>query len=162
MLAGIWIKRTSDEYRKLTGILAAGAILLAVSLIWDQAFPINKKIWTSSYVLYTGGIALLFLGVVYWLVDVLDYKGWIKPFQVYGVNPLFAYILSGVLAKLAYMISWETGAGTTQTVQGWIYDHFFLSWLSPLNASLGYGLLNVLVCLAAVWVLYRQRIYIKV
>lgn len=139
-----------------------GAILPALSLIWDLAFPINKNIWTSSFVFYTGGVALLFLGVVYWLVDVLSYKGWIKPFRVYGVNPLFAYIISGVIAKLAYLISWETASGDTQTVKGWIYDNFFLSWLSPYNASLDYALLNVLVVLAVVWVLYRKRIFIKV
>ncbi len=162
ILTGAWIRQTEGEYRKLTGIFAMGTILLALSLIWDLAFPINKNIWTSSFVLYTGGVALLFLGVVYWLVDVLNYQGWIKPFRVYGVNPLFAYILSGVIAKLAYMISWETADGDTQTVKGWIYDNFFLSWLSPFNASLGYALLNVLLVLAMVWILYRKRIYIKV
>ncbi len=162
MLCGSWIRHGKEPYRMLTGLLGAGAILLAISLIWDLAFPINKKIWTSSYVLYTGGIAMLFLGVVYWLVDVLEYKGWIAPFRIYGVNPLFAYVLSGILAKLAFTIRWETADGGTETVQGWIYEHFFQSWLSPYNASLGYALLNVLVCFLAVWLLYRKRIYIKV
>jgi len=162
MLTGAWIRQTRDEYKKLTGILAVGAILVALGLIWDLAFPINKKIWTSSYVLYVGGIAMLFLGVVYWLVDVLNYRGWIAPFRIFGVNPLFAYILSGVLAKLSFYINWETAAGETQTIKGWLYENFFTSWLSPYNASLGYALLNVLVCFLAVWVLYRKRIYIKV
>lgn len=162
MLTGTWIKRTQDDYRRLTGILAVGAILLALGLVWNTVFPINKKIWTSSYVLYVGGIAMLFLGVVYWLVDVLEYKRWIKPFVIYGVNPLFAYILSGVLAKLSFTIKWGTADGGTQTVKDWLYAHFFESWLSPINASLGYAIFNVLVCLAVVWVLYRKRIYIKV
>ena len=162
MLTGEWIKREKDDYTKLTGILAVGAIIVALGLIWDLAFPINKKIWTSSYVLYVGGIAMLFLGVVYWLVDVLDYKKWIKPFVVYGVNPLFAYILSGIVAKLMYTIRWTTASGETQTPKGWIYEHWFLSWLEPYNASLAFALFNVAFCLAAVWILYWKRIYIKV
>lgn len=162
MLTGEWIKREKNEYKKLTGILGFGAILLALGLIWDLSFPINKKIWTSSYVLYVGGIAMLFLGVTYWLVDVLNYKKWIKPFVVFGVNPLFAYVLSGIVAKLMYTIHWTTAAGDTQTPKGWVYQHWFESWLSPYNASLGFALLNVAFCLGVVWLLYRKRIYIKV
>ncbi len=163
MLCGIWIRaRVEKPYQMLTGLFGAGTVLLALSLVWDVAFPLNKSLWTSSFVLYTGGIALLFLALVYWLVDVLGYKGWIGPFRIYGVNPLFAYVLSGILAKLAYTIRWEGADGTVHTFGGMVYSHLFASWLGPYNASLGYALLNVLVCYAAVWVLYRWRIYIKV
>jgi predicted acyltransferase len=162
MLTGSWIKREPDHYKRLTGILATGAILFALGLMWNEVFPINKKLWTSSYVLYVGGLAMLFLGVVYWLVDVLGYKSWSKPFLVLGVNPLFAYILSDLIAITMGSIRLPDGGGETQSLHGWVYEHFFTSWLSPMNASLAYAVCNVLVCLAIAWPLYRRKIYIKV
>jgi predicted acyltransferase len=161
VLTGIWIKAQRDEYKKLTGMLAFGAILMAAGLIWDPLFPINKKIWTSSYVLYTGGIALLLLGVTYWLIDVLDYKKWIKPFVVFGTNSLFAYILSGLIVKTLLQISWETPEGS-KNAWGWTYQTLFEPFFSPHNASLAFAIANVLVCLAIVWVLYSRKIFIKV
>lgn len=161
VLAGKWIKLQRDAYQMLTVLLAAGAILLAAGLIWDPLFPINKSLWTSSYVLYTGGIAMLLLGVIYWLVDVLGVQRWAKPLVVYGVNPLFAYVLSGLLAKTLMYIKWETPEGS-QNAWSWVYQNWFEPFFSPYNASLAFALANVLVCLAAVWALYRQRIYIKV
>lgn len=162
MLTGMWLQTNRDDYRKLTGILAVGAILVGLGLTWDLAFPINKKIWTSSYVLYVGGVAMLCLGVIYWLIDVLGYRrGWTKPFVVYGTNPLFAYVLSGLLVKTAINIKWETPEGTVN-LWSWIYQQGFERFLSPYNASLAFAIANVLVGLAAVWVLYRKRIFIKV
>ena len=161
VLTGMWIRVQRDAYQMLTVLLAAGAILLAAGLIWDPFFPINKKIWTSSYVLYTGGIAMLLLGVIYWLADVLGIQRWAKPFVVYGVNPLFAYVLSGLLAKTLMSIKWESADGA-QSAWSWIYQHWFEPVFSPYNASLAFALANVLVCLAAVWVLYWKRVYIKV
>lgn len=162
VLTGMWLRTENSDYKKLTGILGVGAILLASSLVWDLAFPINKKIWTSSYVLYVGGIAMLFLGVIYWLVDVLEYKSWTKPFVIYGMNPLFAYILSSLIVKTAINIRWETADGNTANLWSSIYQGTFEPLLSPYNASLAFALANVSVCFLAVWVLYRKQIFIKV
>lgn len=162
MLTGLWIKTDRDDYRKLTGIFAAGVILVAAGLLWNLAFPINKKLWTSSYVLYAGGIALLFLGTVYWLVDVQGKKGWIKPFVVYGTNALFAFVLSGLVAKTLGLVKWTTAAGETQSLGQWIYQSLFLSWLPDYPASLGYAVLNVLFILGITWILYSRRIFIRV
>jgi predicted acyltransferase len=162
VLTGMWLRTKGDDYKKLTGLLGMGAILLAVGLVWDMAFPINKKIWTSSYVLYMGGISLLFLGVIYWIVDVLDYKAWTKPFVIYGMNPLFAYVLSGLIVKTAINIRWETGDGST-TLWSWIYQAGFEPlFSSPYNSALAFAIANVLICYLAVWALYRSRIFIKV
>lgn len=162
VLTGMWIKLQRDAYQMLTVLLATGAILMALGLIWGPLFPINKKIWTSSYVLYTGGIAMLFLGVIFWLVDVLGIKAWAKPFIVYGTNPLFAYVLSGLLVKTFVNIEWETADGA-HNAWGWVYQHWFgPAFASPYNASLAFAIANVLACLAIVWVLYWRRIYIKV
>lgn len=159
MCCGLWLQRSDkDIYQKISGLMVAGTLLLIVAFIWDMQFPFNKKLWSSSFVLFTCGVALLLLGTVYWLVDAKKYTGWIKPFQVFGMNALFAYILSGVFATLLYTIKWTSG----MTLKGWLYQSFFTSWLSPKNASLGFALFNVLVVLAFSWVLYRKKIYIKV
>ena len=162
ILTGLWLKTNHSDYKKVTGLLAFGAILITTALAWDLVFPINKKIWTSSYVLYTSGLGLLFLGVVYWLIDILNYKNWIKPFVVYGMNPLFAYVLSGIIAKMAYYISWSLPDGSKQTLGNWIYNTVFTPYLNAYNASLGYALLNVLVVLGLCWILFNRKIFIKV
>lgn len=162
VLTGMWLRAQSDDYKKLTGILAVGTILVALGLIWDAAFPINKKIWTSSYVLYVGGVALLFLGVIYWLVDVLGYKGWTKPFVIYGMNPLFAYVLSGLIVKTAINVRWEESPGQMTTLWSWAYQNLFEPYLSSYNAAFAFALANVLVCYLAVWALYRYKIFIRV
>ncbi|MCO6476726.1 MAG: DUF5009 domain-containing protein [Phaeodactylibacter sp.] len=162
MLTGEWLRTPRGPYHKTTGMLAAGALLAALGLVWGLAFPINKQIWTSSYVVYTGGLALLFLGVVYWLIDILDYRRWAKPFVVYGTNALFVYILSGFVAKLMYTVGWETADGGRQTIKGWVYDNLFTPFFSPVNASLAFAITNVLALLVLAWVLYRNRVFIKV
>lgn len=162
VFTGMWLRTTRGDYHKLTGILATGAILFALGLIWHEVFPINKKLWTSSYVLYVGGVALLFLGVIYWLVDVLNYRSWTKPFVIYGMNPLFAYILSGILVKTAINIQWETADGTMTNLWSSAYQVLFAPFLSSYNAAFAFAAMNVLICFLAVWALYRKRIFIKV
>ncbi len=162
VLTGLWIRTNRSDYQKVAGMLSIGVILVVLGQIWDLAFPINKKIWTSSYVLYTSGVALLFLGVIYWLVDILNFKWWTKPFVVYGMNALFVYIMSGLVAKLLYTISWETQTGAHQTLGNWIYHQFFTPFLSDYNASLAYAIANVLFFLGLAWILYAKRIFIKV
>lgn len=161
MLTGAWIKTNRNDYEKLTAIFGVGTLLLVVSQVWDLSFPINKKIWTSSFVLYTAGAALLFLGVVYWIIDVMGYKRWTKPFVVFGTNALFAYVLSSLLAKLMYSIRWPVGEGEMQTPQGWVYEHLYLGMFSDYNASLAYALTNVLVVLGITWILYSRKVFIR-
>ncbi|MCH2082772.1 MAG: DUF5009 domain-containing protein [Saprospiraceae bacterium] len=161
-LVGLWLKAKKGAYETVSGILAVGSILVALGLIWDMTFPINKKIWTSSYVLYTSGVAMLFLGVIYWLVDILQYKRWTYPFVVYGMNALFVYILSGIFAKLMYYIRWRDSAGELMTAQSWVYENCYQSILSDYNASLAYALTNVLLLWLISLALYKRNIFIKV
>ena len=161
MLTGLWLKTNRNDYQKVVGLLGVGVILIALASIWDLAFPINKKIWTSSYVLYTSGVALLFLGVIYWIVDILGYKWWTKPFVVYGMNALFVYIMSGLVAKLLGRIQWATSAGT-QSLSNWIHTTFFTPYLDAYNASLAYALLHVAFFWLLAWVLYKRKVFIKV
>ncbi|MFT5765167.1 MAG: putative acyltransferase [Saprospiraceae bacterium] len=162
VLTGLWIRRDMDVYKKLTGILGMGAILVAAGFVWSLTFPINKNLWTSSYVLYVSGVSLLFLGVIYWLVDVLGYKKGTKPFIVFGMNALIIYALSGLIARLFGIIKWTTATGETISLKGWLYNTFFTSFLSDINASFGWALFNVLLLLGIGWILYWRKIFIKV
>jgi len=165
----MWIRGEAawrDKLRKLAG---CGAVLVALGLLWDQVFPINKKIWTSSYVLYVGGLAQIFLAVLYVLVEgkgglgSASPKAWTAPFRIFGTNAIFAFALSGIFTKLLLAIRWE-GASTEAviTLRGWLYDTCFVPWFSPLNASLAFGLFNVALILFFTWLLYRQKVFLKV
>lgn len=162
MLMGAWLKKEQAIHEKISAFLAVGVLILCVAFIWNVQFPFNKKIWSSSFVLYTSGVALLFFGTIYWLVDAKGHKWWIKPFQVFGMNALFAYILSTIIAKMMYTINWIDSAGETVSLKGWMYASFYTSWLPPKAASLAFALTNVLIVLAFCWILYRKKIYIKV
>ncbi len=164
ILTGVWMQTEAGGYEKVAGLLAVGAILLALGNIWNLTFPINKKIWTSSYVLYTSGVALICLGVIYWLVDLRGSRWWTKPFIIYGTNALFVFVLSGLLVKLMYTtFKWVNEAGESMNVQSWLWTQVYEpAFTSAKLASLAYALTNVLFFLALSWVLYRRRIFIKV
>ncbi|MBL3656897.1 acyltransferase family protein [Fulvivirga sediminis] len=152
MLAGQWLQLKQSKETMVIGLFVVGNVLIVLGLFWDMAFPINKSLWTSSYVLYSGGIALNFLAILYWLLDVKRWrgKGWLI-FKAFGVNAIFAYIF-GVL--LSY------GFGYTIQVP-------FFRWLktitgNPELSSLIYALFFVGVTFIPVWVLYKRRIFLKV
>lgn len=162
VLTGLWLKSEAEDYKKLGGIMGTGVILLALSYIWHLAFPINKALWTSSYVLYTSGIALLFLGVLYWLTDLLGLKKWARPFEWYGKNALIIFVLSGFLARLFYKIKWTGSGGELTTLGGWVYGNGFKPFFSDYNASLAYAIAHVLFFMVLAYFLNRKKVYIKV
>jgi predicted acyltransferase len=145
------------------GLFFAGTVLLAAGWSWSLLFPLNKSLWTSSYVLYTSGLALLTLASCYWIIDIKGYRRWAWPFVVFGVNALALFVFSGIMARLLGMIR-VTGpeVGKEITLQQWIFSNLFLSWASPVNASLAYAVSFILFWLFLMWLLYRKRIYIKV
>ena len=135
---------------------------MVVGLMWNWSFPINQSIWTSSYVLFTGGMACVVLAACMWVVDVQKITGWTRPFVIYGVNPIVAFVGSGVMARIIYSIVKVEYAGRTTSLQNAIYQALFASWLSPVNASLLFALSFVLLWLGILWVLWRKRIFLKV
>ncbi len=164
ILCGLWL-RTKDktDYEKVAGMMVVGTILLALSWIWHLVFPINKKIWTSSYVLHTSGIALLLLGSIYWLVDIKGYKKWTKPFVIYGTNALFVFVLSGLVVKTMWSIKIMMADGTSVNLQAWLWQSIYRPAFENIKtASLAYALTNVAFFLLLSWVLYRKKIFIKV
>ena len=137
------------------------SFFMFLGYVWNGWFPINKSIWTSSYVLYTGGLALNMLALCYWLVDIKGYKWWTKPFHVYGMNAITVFFLSGVMARLLGYITVNTGENSV-SLQTYLFDNFFLSWMQPLNASLLWAITYVLLWLGLMWILYAKKIFVKV
>ena len=97
-------------------MFVAGAVCVALGWAWNPFFPINKALWTSSYVLFTAGLALQFLALCYWLIDIKGYRRWAWPFEVFGVNALALFVGTGLMVKLMGLFK----------VQGWIFRNLFL------------------------------------
>jgi predicted acyltransferase len=162
MLAGQWLRFDTDPARKMVWMFVAANLAILAGLIWDWVFPINKALWTSSFVLYTTGMAMHFLAVCYWLIDVQGFTRWTKPFVVYGVNAITVFFLSGLIPRIMAMIKVTGADGQETTLQPYLYNTLFASFLSPVNASLAWALAFVLVWLGILWVMYNKRIIIKV
>jgi predicted acyltransferase len=137
---------------------------LAAGKFFNIWFPINKKLWTSSYVLFTAGFALVLLALFYWGLDVRKLRGrWTMPVFVFGMNAIGAYVLSEVLAST--LDSWQinlAGSGDV-SLQEVIYGWFSSSGTaSTANTSLAYSISFVLVCWLVMWLLYRKRIFLRI
>jgi predicted acyltransferase len=161
VLTGYWLRSNNDKTVKTVWMFFYGSVLMALGYIWDLVFPINKSLWTSSYVVYTGGMALQFLAFCYWLVDVKKKTWWIKPFHIYGTNAIAVFVLSGLMARLMYLIKFTRADGSEISLKGYIYN-LFLSVASPINASLLFAVSYILLWLFLMWLLYRKNIFIKV
>ena len=162
VLTGNWLKTTRTDLEKVGGMFFFGTALTAIGWCWNFFFPINKALWTSSYVVFTTGIALCFLGFCYWLIDIKDYKKWTKPFVIFGVNALALFVFSGLLSRLLGVIKFTGAAGKEISLQGWIFANLFLPFAAPINASLMYAVAYIFLWLFLMWLLYRKRIFIKV
>ncbi len=163
ILTGVWLRGARGEYEKVAGMMLAGATLVAAGLIWNTVFPINKSLWTSSYVLYTSGLALLSLGVVYWWVDIKGHRRGTKPFIVYGTNALIIFALSGVIGRLLIYTHVTTTSGDSVSLKTWLWQTLFEpAFASPYVASLAHAIVYVLLMLAIAWLLYCRKIFIKV
>jgi predicted acyltransferase len=161
-LAGRWIGERRLLIERISGLFAAGAIAMMVGLMWHWSFPINKSLWTGSYVIFTAGMACITLATIMWLVDVQNWRWWVKPFVIYGINPMVAFVGSAVMARLIYSIIKVNYHGQIVSLQSAIYQSAFASWLSPLNASLAFALAFVALWFGVLAVLYRRNIVFKV
>ncbi|MDX1503626.1 MAG: DUF5009 domain-containing protein, partial [Thermoanaerobaculia bacterium] len=157
LFAGEWIRSDRGRPRIAAGLFAAGWGALLAGLAWDLLFPINKNLWTSSYVLFTAGAALETLALCYWLIDVHGRRAWARPAILLGWNPLALYVASSLTASLMGAIP---VAGTP--LKGWLHQTLFASWLAPRAASLAFALVYVALWTGVAWALARRRIYLKV
>ncbi len=167
--AGNYILQKGKTHEMVNGLFVAGCVLVFAGFCWDMVFPINKKIWTSSYTIYTTGLALLTLSVFIYIIEFKKWIGWwSKFFDVFGKNPLFIFVLSGALPRLLGLIRIPNGsnpAGLTlyTTPFGWFYEHVCKPVSSNLNnGSLLYAVCMILMYWLIVWFMDKKKIYIRV
>jgi len=159
MLTGHWLRSPRSAQSKALGMASFGLLGVVVGTVFNLGFPINKKLWTSSYVVFTAGLALLCLALCYWIVDVKQWRGlWNKPFLVFGMNAIAAYVFAETISHLLDHAHTSTGL----SLQELVYHQVFVPLASPVNASLLYAMCYVLICWAAMWVLYRKNIFLKI
>lgn len=161
-IAGWWLSQSRALTDRVNGLFAGGALAMMLGLVWNWVFPINKSLWTSSYVMFTAGLAAVSIATIMWLVDIQGWRRWTRPFVIYGTNPMVAFVGSGVLARLIYTLIRVDYDGQTVSLQTAIYRGLYASWLSPVNASLAFALTFVLFFFVILTVLYRRNIVFKV
>jgi predicted acyltransferase len=168
-LVGNFIIQKGKSFEMLSKILIAGLALTMLGLLWDISFPINKKIWTSSYVLYTSGLAILTIGFMIYFIEFKNSKNFITQFfDVFGKNPLFIFVLSGFLPRVSAMFRWiqytdENGKDHYTSFFPWFYETVCKP-ISPdlRNGSLLYAIIIILFYWSIAYYLNKKKIYIKV
>jgi predicted acyltransferase len=156
-LAGVYIiSGKSITYEKVAKLLLYGCILMLGSYVWDLGFPINKKIWTSSYVLLTVGINLAMLGALIYFIDFKPKPMSFHFFEVFGKNPLFIYVLSIFLVKLSFLVNING-----ENLYSFIYKNGF-AWTGAKLGSFLFAFFYMMLCWAVGKWLDNRKIYIKV
>ena len=161
VLAGRWIATERALSERLVGLFGAGALAAVAGLMWDWSLPINKNLWTSSYVLFTAGMGAMTLATCMWVIEVLNVRWWTKPFLIFGMNPIVAFVGSGVMARCIYTVFTASYHGRRVPVQSIIFQSAFASWLPPRDASLLFALVFVLLWLGILSVLHRKQWFLK-
>jgi predicted acyltransferase len=160
VLAGRWIKGVEAPAERTSGLFFAGLVLAALGLALDAALPINKQLWTSSYVLFTSGLACQAFGACYWLVDVHGVRAWTAPFVPFGRNAIFSYLASSVLTRVLLFVLFVHEGESRVALRVWLYAHLFptSTCLTSAAFALGYAAIFYVVAL----VMDRRKIYVKV
>lgn len=143
-------------------LLLYGVAGLIIGITWGQFFPINKPLWTSSYVIYTAGWACIIMAFLIWIIDLKGYTKWTSFFVVFGMNPLFIFALAGVWARILTRLIKIHQDDTVITGYNWLYQNIFLPLAGELNGSLLFALSHIAVFWFICYILYKKRIFIKV
>lgn len=159
--------KTRDGYDKAATMMVWGLGLVVAGWLWAYQFPLNKNLWSPSFVLFAGGWSLLGLGACYWLTDMKRITWWTKPFIVLGTNAIFTFVSVGIVSVAAGRIKWQQDDGSTITLRNWVFNNLVKSWVEPLlgpnGASLGFGIFYIgLWTLMVYLLLYRKKIFIRV
>jgi predicted acyltransferase len=152
-LTGHYISQKGKSYEMIAGLFVIGCVFVVAGFCWDMVFPINKKIWTSSFVMYTTGLAILTLSVLIYMIEMHGHRGiWSRFFDVFGKNALFIFMISGLLPRIYGLFH----------VNQWMYDHIFAPAFGAMNGSLAYAIFTILLYWFICYVLDKKKIYIKV
>jgi predicted acyltransferase len=159
LLTGDWLQSRRSPNSKARVLALCGIVGVVLGKLIGLEFPINKNLWTSSFVIFTAGMALVCLALCYWIVDVGQHRGRAtKFFLIFGMNPIAAYVFAEAIAH--WIDRMPHGVGVTW--QESLYQSLFAPLASPYNASLLYAISYVLMCWVAMWLLYRKKIFLKI
>ena len=160
---GKLLMEVKDVNEKLLRLFLVGTVLTFLGFLLSYGCPINKKIWSPTFALVTCGLGSSFLALLVWIIDVKGYKTWCRPFEVFGVNPLFIFVMAGIFSILLSSISIPYGGvGETMAIKTFLYSVILQPLLGTYPASLIYALLFVALNWSIGYVLYKNKIYIKI
>jgi predicted acyltransferase len=160
-LTGDWLRSSKSVLQKTAGLFIGGIVLIVSGLLLHPLFPINKQLWTSTYVIFSAGAALLVLGICYWLIEGMLLKKWAVPFLIFGTNAIAVYVGSSLMAKLTGLIR-ISSEGSVLSFKTLVYTHLLVPWAGNLNGSLVYPLILILIWIGITLPLYRKKIFIKI
>ena len=150
VLAGEWLRSSRPAVKKLQGMFVCGLVGIIAGQVWGIWFPLNKKLWTSSYTVFTAGCAVIGLAACYWASDIKRYRGaWSKPFVIFGTNAIAAYVISELIGAC---LAWR----------GYTFLHSLARLNSPALISLLHSFVVLILCFIPIWLLYRRTIFLKV
>ena len=157
---GELIGKASASGKTALKLLLFGVASAGLGFLWGIVFPINKPLWTSSYVLFTAGMAMGVLGLIYLITDVLKVQRWGTFFLIFGTNALFSYFLSGIWTRLMLFIKVSSGVNKV-TLYTWIYEEICVPVAGNMNGSLMFAVIQVLLIWSVAFILYRKKILIR-
>ena len=160
-LVGTMIKTTNDHQDNIQRMVVLGSLLIITGWLWSFGFPINKQLWTSSYVLYTAGIAIILLSGMIWMADIKKIDWWTKPFVILGSNAIFLYVLSSLWVKILLKISFELD-GKIVSGYFYLYKTIFQPIAGNINGSLFFAISHVLMFLLILTWMHRKKIFIRI
>ena len=161
--AGRLIDFSSSTINAIQKLLVFGALGTFVGWAWGFVFPINKALWTSTYVLYTGGLAFVFLAALLWIIDIKGIKKWATPFIHFGTNPLFIYMFSGVyVSAIIYLIHFKNASGELVAGYDYLYTDVFVPIAGNMNGSLLFAIAHIIFFWLITYILYKKKIFIKI
>ncbi|WP_299391736.1 DUF5009 domain-containing protein [uncultured Gelidibacter sp.] len=163
-LVGDLMNSTKSITLKMKKLVIYGAIMTVIGALWAIVFPINKPLWTSSYVLYTAGLGTLVLAALIFIIDYKKFSSWSKPFVHFGSNPLFIFVFSGVYAKtIIYLIKMPVeGSTNSMSMYNYLFSNVFAPVFGNMNGSLMFAITHIIIFWLICYILYRKKIFIKI
>jgi predicted acyltransferase len=163
VLTGIWLRSARTIAQKGIGLAAASVTSLALGYLWSLFFPLNKNMWTSSFVLVAAGYSLALLTICFWAVDLKGWKrGWTFPWLVFGSNAIAAYMFSELLPGILDLIHVASPTGRPTNLAAWYFFHTVAHIPDPGWAAFGFSVSFTAVCFIPVWILYKNKVFLKI
>ncbi len=162
ILAGLWLRSKRSVPAKAWGLAGAAVVSLVLGYLWSLEFPLNKNMWTSSFVLVAAGYSLALFAFTYWAIEQRGWRtGWTWPWLVFGSNAIAAYMFSELLPSALWSIKFHAGGHPSDPIS-WTFLHSFEHIPNRGWAAFAYSVTFTAICFVPVWILYRKKIFLKI